>query len=86
MPPEVSPYFLSFYFLGWLHVKECSIVAVFKYSGDSVIKEGSHENGTVVAQDKLEAYDKLRQTGLTNIHLKKVSGLAAFMEQLRASR
>lgn len=86
MPPEIPPLYFVFMFLGWLHVKECSTVAVFKYSGDSVVKEGSHENGTVVAQDKLEAYDKLRQTGLTNIHLKKVSGLAAFLEELRASR
>ncbi|MFM1920803.1 MAG: hypothetical protein RLZZ303_2437 [Candidatus Hydrogenedentota bacterium] len=61
-------------------------MAVFKYSGDSTVKEGSHESGTIVAQDKLDAYDKLRQQGLTNIHLKKVTGLAAFLEQLRAAR
>ncbi len=61
-------------------------MAVFKYSGDSTVKEGSHENGTIVAQDKLDAYDKLRQSGLTNLHLKKVSGLTAFLEQLRTLR
>ncbi len=61
-------------------------MAVFKYSGDRINGERTHESGTIVAVDKLDAYDKLRVTGLTNIHLKKVEGLAAFVERLRVSR
>ncbi len=61
-------------------------MAVFKYSGESTKGERTHENGTIVAQDKLDAYDKLRSSGLTNVHLKKVQGLAAFIEHLRIGR
>lgn len=58
-------------------------MAVFKYIGDSIDTPGVEESGTVVAGDKLSAYDKLRQQGLTNIKLKKVEGFAALIERLR---
>lgn len=61
-------------------------MAVYRYSADSMIKEGSHESGTVVAQDKLDAYDKLRRQGLTNVHLTKLAGLAALLAQLGFAR
>lgn len=61
-------------------------MAVFKYSGDRTKGERSHESGTIVAQDKLDAYDKLRSAGLTNVHLKKVEGMAAFIERIRVGR
>lgn len=61
-------------------------MAVFKYSGERTSGERTHETGTIVAQDRLDAYDKLRSAGLTNVHLKKVEGLAAFIQQLRIGR
>lgn len=61
-------------------------MAVFKYSGERNSGERTHETGTIVAQDRLDAYDKLRSAGLTNVHLKKVEGLAAFIQQLRIGR
>lgn len=61
-------------------------MAVYRYSADSMKKEGSHESGTIVAQDKLDAYDKLRRNGLTNVHLTKLSGFAALLVQLGFGR
>ena len=61
-------------------------MAVFKYSGDRISGDRANESGTIVAVDKLDAYDKLRVAGLTNIRLKKVEGLAAFIERLRVAR
>ena len=59
-------------------------MAVYKYTGDSTESAGFSDSGKVVARDKLDAYDKLRREGLTNIKLKKIEGFAALMERLRA--
>jgi len=59
-------------------------VAVFKYTGDSTESAGFSDSGKIVARDKLDAYDKLRRQGLTNIKLKKVEGFSALLERLRA--
>lgn len=44
-----------------------------------------HEEGTIVARNKLHAKDLLTQRGLVQIRLKQVTGLAAFLKQLTAS-
>jgi len=54
-------------------------MALFEYTGVKRDSGGSESEGTVVAKDKIEAFDKVMRMNLTEIKLKRVSGLQAFM-------
>jgi type II secretory pathway component PulF len=57
---------------------------VFEYSAVSTKNEGHTETGRVVARDQLDAYDKLRRLGLTDIRLKRLHGFSALVARLTA--
>jgi len=61
-------------------------VAVFKFSALAMGKENEdhYEKGTVVAQNQLEALDKLRRARYTQIKLKQMKGLTALISQFTA--
>ena len=61
-------------------------MAVFKFSALAMGKENEdhYEKGTVVAQNQLEALDKLRRARYTQIKLKQMKGLTALISQFTA--
>jgi hypothetical protein len=61
-------------------------VAVFKFSALALgkEKEDHYEKGTVVAQDQLDALDKLRRARYTHIKLKQMRGFTALISQFTA--
>lgn len=61
-------------------------MAVFKFRAYTEGKEDEdhYEKGTVVARDQADARDKLRRERFTNIKLKQMRGVAAFMRQFTA--
>lgn len=61
-------------------------MAVFKYSALALGKEHEdhYEMGTVVAQDQMEALDKLRRARYTHIKLKQMRGMSALFRQFTA--
>lgn len=59
-------------------------MAVFRFSAESETQEGVHETGYIVANDKLEAYDKLRKHGYEKVRLKREVGFTAFVRGLTA--
>jgi len=60
-------------------------VAVFKYHAVNPSKEENHEYGTVYAEDKIQAFDKLTRRQLTNIRLKRLKGLNAWLARIKGS-
>jgi type II secretory pathway component PulF len=60
-------------------------MAVFEYVAVAGNEEGHQERGTVVARDKLEAYDKLRRLGFTDIKLKRLEGWNALLSKWTAT-
>lgn len=61
-------------------------MAVFKFSALAMGKENEdhYEKGTVVAQDQLDALDKLRRARYTHIKLKQMRGLTALIRHFTA--
>lgn len=59
-------------------------MAVFRYTAVLRDREGHVEQGTVIARDKIEAFDKLTRLRYTKIQLKKVEGLQALLQRLTA--
>lgn len=59
-------------------------MAVFEFSAASQQHEEGAETGTVVARDKLEAFDKLKRRRLTDIRLRQLNGVNALFKQFTA--
>lgn len=59
-------------------------MAVYRYTAVSATKNGHLKRGTVLAKDKLDAFDKLKHRQLTNINLHRVEGFAAVFGHIRA--
>lgn len=59
-------------------------MAVFEYSARTADSLEDRAQGTIIAQDKLEAFDKLMRMHYTNIKLRPVRGLQAFIRQWTA--
>ncbi len=60
-------------------------MAVYQYVAVAVNKHGHTEHGTILARDKLDAFDKLKGRDLTDISLKRVRGWSAFLGKLTAT-
>jgi len=58
-------------------------VAVFEFKALEH-ESGANMRGTVVAKDKLEAYDKLRRVGYDDIRTKELKGFDAFWKGFSA--
>jgi type II secretory pathway component PulF len=50
---------------------------VYEYSAVRLDNNEHFLHGTVCARDKIDAFDKVRRQGLTEIRLRKLTGLAA---------
>mgnify|MGYP003661241987 CR=1 FL=1 len=59
-------------------------MAVFAYSAISAESVDGREQGTVVAPDKLAAFDKLKRLEYEDIKLRSLHGFEAFMRQWTA--
>lgn len=59
-------------------------MAVFEYQATTGENDERHEEGTIVARNKLHAMDLLRARGIFQARLKQVTGLSAFLRQLTA--
>lgn len=59
-------------------------MAVYQYTAVSAAKNGHLQKGTILAKDKLDAFDKLKHRQLTNINLRRIEGFAAVFGLLRA--
>ena len=59
-------------------------MAVFEYSAISADSLEDKAQGTILARDKLDAFDKLMRLHYTNIKLKPVRGIQAFFKQWSA--
>lgn len=59
-------------------------MAVFAYSAISADSIDEREHGTIVAQDKLAAFDKLKRMEYEDIKLRSLHGFEAFMRQWTA--
>lgn len=60
-------------------------MVVFEYSATSADKGSKVERGTVVARDKLDAFDKLKRRHLTDIRLKRMEGISAIIGKFTAT-
>lgn len=58
-------------------------MAVFEFHAVHQTNPEHHEHGTVVADDKLRAWDKLTHRHLTHIQLKRLNGFRAMLKQWR---
>ena len=56
-------------------------MAVYSYSGRTTDSEPHHIRGTVVARDKVEAYDRVRHLGMSHIHLHQLEGIQATVQE-----
>ncbi len=59
-------------------------MAVFEFSAKSADSLEDKAQGTIIARDKLGAFDKLMRLHYTNIKLKPLRGLQAFFKQWSA--
>lgn len=59
-------------------------MAVFEYTAKSADSLEDRAEGTIVAQDKLEAFDKLMRLHYTHIRLRPLKGIQAFFKQWSA--
>jgi type II secretory pathway component PulF len=60
-------------------------VIVYEYSAVSIENKAQVEQGTVLARDKVEAFDKLKRRHLTDIRLKRMEGFSALIGKFTAS-
>ena len=60
-------------------------MSVYEYRAKRDDAEHHIETGRIVAQDKIDAFDKLKRRGLTLVSLKKLEGLAAFFQAMTAN-
>jgi type II secretory pathway component PulF len=58
---------------------------VFEYAAVANNNEGHIETGHVIAQDKLDAFDKLKQHDLRLLRLKKLDGFSAMFMKYTAN-
>ncbi|MBI2424456.1 MAG: hypothetical protein HYV27_16620 [Candidatus Hydrogenedentes bacterium] len=54
---------------------------VYEYSATVHDSESIVEEGTVIARDKLDAFDKMKRQNYTNIALRRLSGWQAFISR-----
>jgi len=59
-------------------------MAVFEFSAKSADSLEDKAQGTIIARDKLDAFDKLMRLHYTNIKLKPIRGIQAFLKQWSA--
>jgi hypothetical protein len=59
-------------------------MAVFEFSVVSTDSIEDREEGTIVANDKLAAFDKLKRLEYTDIRLRSLHGFEAFRRQWSA--
>lgn len=59
-------------------------MAVFEFSAKTGDSLEDRAQGTIIAQDKLDAFDKLMRLHYTHIKLRPVKGLQAFLRQWTA--
>lgn len=59
-------------------------MAVFQFTAMSEKSGEDVESGRVVAQNQLDAFDKLKRLNFKDIRLKRLGGLSAFVAQLTA--
>lgn len=59
-------------------------MAVFEFSAKSADSLEDKAQGTIIARDKLDAFDKLMRLHYTNIRLKPLRGIQAFFKQWSA--
>lgn len=59
-------------------------MAVYQFSAKSTDSLEDRAEGTIVARDKLDAFDKLMRLHYTNIRLRPLKGLQAFFKQWSA--
>jgi hypothetical protein len=59
-------------------------VSVFKYRAVIDREEEFTEEGTVLAKDESEAKEKLRILRYRTVHVKRLSGISAFLKQFSA--
>lgn len=57
---------------------------VFEFSAKTADSLEDRAQGTIIAQDKLDAFDKLMRLHYTNIRLRPVRGIQAFLKQWSA--
>ena len=59
-------------------------MAVFEFSAISADSIEDREQGTIVASDKLDAFDKLKRLEYDDIRLRSLHGFEAFIRQWTA--
>lgn len=57
---------------------------LYEYTAVADNNGGQTETGRIVANDKLDAFDKLKRRELRLVGLKKIEGLAAFFQKRSA--
>jgi type II secretory pathway component PulF len=67
------------------HSEENRTLAVYRYTGTVTYKDDCVERGTVVADTKEDAMEKLRKYRVETLKLQKVPGQAAFFMGFTAS-
>lgn len=60
-------------------------MVVYEYSAVSTENPKQVEQGTVLARDKVDAFDKLKRRHLTDIRLKRMEGFSALIGKFTAS-
>ncbi len=56
-------------------------MAVFEYRAQL---NKQRMSGTIVAEDRIRAFDKLKRLRYDNIHLRQIKGISAFMRRFSA--
>ena len=60
-------------------------MVVYEYSAVSSENKAHVEQGTVLARDKVDAFDKLKRRHLSDIRLKRMEGFSALIGKFTAS-
>ena len=59
-------------------------MAVFEFTAIAADRGEDVESGRVIAQDQLDALDKLKRLHFKDIRLKRLAGMTAFIAQMSA--